>query len=808
MINSFILGLQSGGSDIAQAASDGDGVVSEETFLFTNLPELWVIGLIIVPAVIAFAWWSYGGLHRLEKRTRILLATLRGLAIAVCLLALFQPSLERIRYTKIQNQIHILVDDSASMQRKDTYPDEDQRTALETAAAVDDLAQYSRADLTRRVLEKTGGLVEQLGASHDLRMFRFERKPLPIRDLSELSSRGPRTQIGDALDLHLGASAAVNLDAVILVSDGRNNTGLSPVEVAKKYRGADLPIYTIGVGDPNPPRNIRLIGPPGPKEALRLEEILFTVTLAAEGGLAGQDVTVSLHGSRDGMPYAPLETQSAVLGQDGQPVKVRLSHAFQEAGDYTLRFEVSSLPEETSFEDNQELRFLRVNDEKIQVLFIDDMPRWEYRYVKNALLRVDPSIDTQCFLCDASRSFKQEHDDDLPALEDIPRTAEELRKYHVILIGDVPPERIASTEEAVDDWLQLLVEFVENGGGVGFLYGDSAMPERYRGTPLEDLLPVTLEEPADLHTIEIKRDEEFTIDIENPMRPHDIVLLKHDPQSNQKLWEEGFEGLRVYYPVKQAKAGATVLFRHPSAENRYGKRVLAATSVYPRGNTFFMGTDETWRWRKFYGEMYHDRFWRNVVRHLASGRLRHRDDRVDLRLDKVTVETGGQVQVNLSIQDDELHPSSLEQMPVFLRKAGSDAQKRALRSIPGELGSYQGSFTMDEPGTYSFLVYQNNNPQDKVMAREDVFVKIPDRELANSSQDKKTLVEIAKASKGGRYSFLAAATELAPELAERRSYEHEVDRSTRPLWDSLWVLITVLSLLSLEWILRKRSRLV
>jgi hypothetical protein len=784
-----------------------EAVQTEEHFLFLNLPETWVLGLLVLPAVILFARWSYGGLTRLEPRTRVTLAALRGLAIAFGLFLLFQPAFERVRYTEVQSQIHVLVDDSASMQRRDTYPDEAQRRSLELAAGVSDLAAETRAQLVRKVLEKPGGLCEQLRKTFDVRLFRFVRKPLPVRDLGELTSRGPRTQIGDALELHLAAAGSVNLDALILVSDGRNNAGQSPVEVAAKYRLADTAIYTIGVGDPNPPRNIRLIGPPGPKDALRLEEVVFETTLDAEG-LEGRPVTVTMHGARDGGPELVMASQAAVLAGDHQPVKVRLYHAFEDSGDYTLRFVVTSLPEETSHDDNQEIRFLRVNDEKIRVLFVDDLPRWEYRYVKNALKRVDPSIEVQVFLFDASLSFEQEHSDGLPPLRTLPRSLEELLKFHVILLGDVPPERIGATEDEVFQWLEHLVEFVEFGGGIGISFGDRAMPDRYRGTPLEDLLPVVLEDPVELRHMQPDRSRSFAPQLEDPAQPHDIVLLKREPENNRRLWQEGFQQLYVYYPVQQAKAGATVLLRHPTEANRYGKRVLAATSYFPRGHTFFVATDETWRWRDPYGEKYYDSFWRNVVRHLASGRLKRRDDRVELRVDKVTIETGGQVRVGLTVRDVEYQPTVVEEYPVFLRGADRAPERRTLRPVPGEVGSYQGTFTMEESGSFSFLVFENDNPQGKVLAREDVFVKIPDREMADSSQDRESLEKIAAASKDGRYVFLADAQSLMTELGDRRPFETEVDRSTRPIWDNLWTLLGLLVVLGAEWILRKRARLV
>jgi hypothetical protein len=448
------------------------------------------------------------------------------------------------------------------------------------------------------------------------------------------------------------------------------------------------------------------------------------------------------------------------------------------------------------------------------VLYLEDLPRWEYRYVHNALQRVDPSIQMQAVLFDASPKFVQEHSDELPPLKDIPRTEKELLQYHVVLIGDLAPERIAPTEEGVRSWLEMLVRFCEFGGGVGFLYGPQAMPERYRNTPLQDLLPVVLEDPVWLSNPRNKPDTSspFRARLENPLQPHEILMLQRDPALNRKLWEEGLPGFRVYYPTLRSKPGATVLMRHPIDESRYGKRPLAVVSPHPRGNTFFIATDETWIWRYPYGELYQDAFWRNVVRHLAQGRLQRRNDLLELTVDKIVLETGDSVRVQLRAQDTELQPTAEQEQPIFLRDQKGQVERRSLRSVPGEPGTYQATFTMNDPGAFSFLVFQNQNPADTVQAREDVLVRLPDRELADSSQDAATLQKIAQASseKDGRARsvFLADADSLAQDFKERKAYQSREETRTKPAWDRMTSLLVLLLLLGAEWILRKRARLV
>ncbi|MCR9245580.1 MAG: VWA domain-containing protein [bacterium] len=790
----------------------------EETFRLLNAPPLWVTILVILPLTVAFAYWSYSGLTRLERPVRVTLSILRWLAIAVCLLLVFEPAFELTTYRKTRHQVHVLVDDSASMQRKDRYPDETQRSALTELTGESEIGTRTRQELVAAALERENGVLTGLAETHDVRLFRVQRKPVPIRALSQMTSRGNRTSLGDPLDLHLTSAGNQNLEGVVLVSDGRNNSGLDPVEVAQNFAMRGIPIYTVGVGDPEPPRNAWIIGPPGPKEALREEEVGFDITLRAEG-LEGKSARIELLGSRDGGPFQPLATQMSDLPENGEGRRVRVFHAFREAGDWTLKFKLAPQEDESQLDDNEDVRFLRVNDERIRVLYIEDLPNYRYRYVKNGLKRVDPSIQMQALLLDASPLFIHESSDELEPLQRLPRTEKELLQYHVILLGEVPPEKIASTEEGIRQWLDMLVKFVEFGGGVGFLAGfhpdgfsQVSMPERYRNTPLQDLLPVVLEDPVWLMAQRREPKPAFRPLLDNPLQPHEMLMLQRDASLNRRLWQEGMAGFQVYHPVQRAKPGASVLLRHPFDENAYGKRPLAVVSPYPRGMTFFFATDETFRWRAPYGEVYQDAFWRNIVRYLAQGRLQRRNDLLELTLDKLTIETGDKVRVQLRMLDAELQPAVSSEQPIYLRDQQNQTEKRVLRAVPGEPGSYQGSFTMAESGAYSFVIFANDNPADTVLAREDVLVKVPDQEMSQSSQDREALERIAEASRSadgtGRYVFLGDVDTLVEDFRSRKAFESREDTKTEPIWDSGWSLLIVLLLLGIEWLLRKRARLI
>src|SRR5204862_7366116 len=89
---------------------------------------------------------------------------------------------------------------------------------------------------------------------------------------------------------------------------------------------------------------------------------------------------------------------------------------------------------------------LRVADDKIKVLYVDHPPRFEYRYLKNSLIR-DPKILAHCFLTSADAEFPQEHtrsDDPLfrEPLKEFPKDLKTLLEYDVVIFGDVDPSKL------------------------------------------------------------------------------------------------------------------------------------------------------------------------------------------------------------------------------------------------------------------------------------------------------------------------------------------------------------------------------
>jgi Ca-activated chloride channel family protein len=112
------------------------------------------------------------------------------------------------------------------------------------------------------------GVVAQLSADHQAVLAALDQIPLP----------NGATAIGDALKLAAGLLPPTGHRVVILITDGVNNTGTDPLEMAQYLGAHHIPVYTVGIGTPNG----GLI--PGTNEEATIDEEALRGYAAASGG--------------------------------------------------------------------------------------------------------------------------------------------------------------------------------------------------------------------------------------------------------------------------------------------------------------------------------------------------------------------------------------------------------------------------------------------------------------------------------------------------------------------------------------------
>jgi Ca-activated chloride channel family protein len=166
------------------------------------------------------------------------------LALVVLIIAAARP--QRSVAKPVTNGAVMLVDDtSGSMQATDVAPSR-LRAALRAASRfVADVPSAVQVGLLE--FARTPTVVQSPTGNHQL--------------VKDALSRVPRTSGGTAVGVAL--QTAINElrhirrvagklppGAVVLISDGASNVGISPLDVARQARAQHIPVYTISVGTP------------------------------------------------------------------------------------------------------------------------------------------------------------------------------------------------------------------------------------------------------------------------------------------------------------------------------------------------------------------------------------------------------------------------------------------------------------------------------------------------------------------------------------------------------------------------------
>ncbi|GIT77650.1 MAG: hypothetical protein Ct9H300mP32_0320 [Verrucomicrobiota bacterium] len=159
----------------------------------------------------------------------------------------------------------------------------------------------------------------------------------------------------------------------------------------------------------------------------------------------------------------------------------------REVGEFDLRLEFPVEPDEGLRDNNAAAFHIAVRVVKLSVRVVDSQPRWEYRYLRNALAR-DPGVDLSCMLFHPNIGPAAGATTSLP-FPRLARNAHALRRG--FFLGDVGVGKgQLSTKDA--GLIRGLVE--QQGSGLVFMPGRRGNHLSLMDSPLKELMPVVLDD--------------------------------------------------------------------------------------------------------------------------------------------------------------------------------------------------------------------------------------------------------------------------------------------------------------------------
>ncbi|HVX61695.1 MAG TPA: hypothetical protein VHC19_13865, partial [Pirellulales bacterium] len=768
---------------------------------------------------------------------RATLTVTRVLILLLLVLVVAAPYLKLDMKLEKKPILALLFDQSQSMGLPVGALEEDElnKTAQAAGLAVSDdkpssktraaLTQMTRAELARKaVMHQAEAWLKPLAEKYEFRVYAVGQalKPLTVEPgefkLPPSETLAAETRLGDGIAKTIDEAAGRPFAGIVLFSDGENTAGRAPVEAARTAADAQAPIFTVPTGSETPLRDIAVVDLFAPDLVSVGDTVHVSATLEVQGYLE-QKVKALLveSGSQKGEEPAVLDSKDVVLRNTEQQ-HVELAFKADRPGARTLSVRlqpVSELPEDLP-DNNSDSAVIRVSGEKLRVLYIEGLPRWDFRFLKNAMRRDHglggwglrggivagtaaggATTTTEASKQTAAQQAGTDQPDlvleteirRLPASEQavLPATLDALARYHVVILGDASPSLVRP------EFMERLAEAVrERGVGLIVAAGPQAMPHRY-GDGLLDLLPVLIKTRT--AGIQAPAYKPFRLQISPAGSIHAAMRLYDDGGRNQQTWAE----MPPYYwcaAAERPSPAATVLAYNPSVEGRYGKLPLVAHHFAGQGKVLFVGTDSTWLWRQNAGDRFFYKFWGQAIRFVARRDLDEAKKKSWVEVRPVRARPGEEARIELMAFTADGAPRQEPTLSLLLEHGDEKPETLEMTADPSVRGRYTGKFTPQSVGDFRF-VFEPGESLDAVEAR--MHVSPSTEELRRPNVNAPALAQLGK---------IVAIDEL-PSISDQLQGEPKLVSlaSEASIWDNWLVLGLLIFIYSLDVGLRRLAGL-
>lgn len=796
---------------------------------------------------------------------RIGLGILRALIFAYVIMLINRPVLQVSVQRVEPSVLAIMIDDSISMMVRDTgdtaglarTPTSQPTTGPASGEASELIGGTgpTRMDVATGLLSGNDSqLIRKLSETHALRFYRFSKdaqafgsiappdpkvakggpdlRPINAalnKELATMLPQGGETQLVPSLLTVLGDLQGQRIAGIVLLTDARETPVSAPAALVDRFKKFGVKVYPIAVGKETPLKNIAITTLTIQDSAFKDDIVSAKVGVRASGYEGDKSIKVRLRDKKTNailrMPDGrDAEAVATVTGDRSTEVEINFQP--KEIGTLDVVAEVDVEEGELNAADNKATESVAVLDAKVNVLYVDGYPRWEYRYIKNEMIR-DRTINISCLLTSADPNFPQEGDRPIPDLGPnnpetgsvfpgpitrFPETREELRKYDVVLFGDLDPRQFTDLQ------LKMVVDFVsEEAGGFGMLAGPQHAPAKYRNTSLESVLPVQLANVIVDEPDRLIRDGWRPVITDEGRRGEAAMIFRFfpDKEKNDKYIREDLQPLFWYSRGLTAKNGVgRVYAEHPIDTDPTGRKApLLVLGRFGAGRTLFSAIDDSWRWRYYTGESVFDTYWVQQIRYLARGRkLAERG--IKFTTDREKYERGQPVKISLTVLSPQLLQTLKDQPPIQVDVLDDGGQVvRHVELVRQETPDnvYTASFeATDKFGSYSVrLPALASKTQEQLRAYQ---VIVPRLELEKPEVDRASLTRLAPPE---RIIPINEAREKLPGLIQSAA-KISLDPQSYRLLDTAWKLklgdltipipraiVFFMLLLTTEWVLRK-----
>ena len=375
-------------------------------------------------------------------------------------------------------------------------------------------------------------------------------------------------------------------------------------------------MFAIGIGSPDGPRDREVLGITAGDPRLDQSSVDLHVTAVSSGfGRTPFALRVLANGQ-------VLDTRRLVPPADGSPIDQVFTVSPDSLNATVYTAEIPRDEAETVGENNSRSVLVSPAGRKRRVLLVEGAPGFEHSFMARALSG-DPGLDVDSVTRKGKNAdgqdtfFVQAGGGRSPTLTlGFPATREQLFVYDALVIANVEGEFFSRAQ------LKMAADFVaERGGGLLVLGGRSFAQRGLSGTPLEEVLPVELNDRrgglvrASRAAGDMPAHNRLMLTPEGEAHP--IMRIGGSPDETRKMWS-ALPALAASAPLGGPRPGATILALTTAPGG--GVFPVVAVQRYGQGRSMVFAGEASWRWKMMVAstDRSYEFFWRQSARWLSS----------------------------------------------------------------------------------------------------------------------------------------------------------------------------------------------
>jgi len=750
---------------------------------FEAVFPLWSI-LVVVAAYLAVVLLvSRHPVLSKRRGLRTLLLALRYVVIALVAFCLLNPSVVMPHKPGAGRRVVVVVDDSRS-------------SSLPAESRVGTRLEQMKSALA------DSKLLDQFGDDVEVQIVAVGHEPggRAVKSLDEVTGLEPATHLLAAIDKTIRDAPQMQTEAMVVFSDGIDTSHDSLEKTVQLLNRYAVPVYTYGLGSPDPQRDVAIDNIAVKKNVIAQTEVEVDVFLS-QNLCDGRTVPITItQGDR------VVATSGVTFNHDKEKVSVRFTP--DQEGLLTYNVKVAAQEGELLVENNDVLFTVNAAKRVLRVLYMEgtmyqreDRELWEYQYLEHAL-KSDGAIEVKSLFRDKNiDAFRAGVSWVRDPIDGFPTSKRDLFQYDVIISSDI------DIVYFTDEQLEWIVDFVgKHGGGYVMVGGWTSFGSGgYDESIIDKMLPVDMRGRMDGYI----EGAMFRWTYTPEGRGHPILQV--DEKQNDRALDS-VPYFRGCNRVLRAKPAATTLAEHPTARTEFGAMPLLAVQEFGKGRTMAFVPDTTAGWGAEFendwgvqDNRYFQEFWINAVRWLAEHRLQMPVKNLVVETPRASFGAGEEVPITATVLDEDYEPTAAAEVVAVVARPGSETTTLRLAPDKTETGKYGALYLPPVEGDYTVTASATLN---NVKLDEDVLkfrATAPNIEFKEYRRNDDLLGRLAALTGGSTLDD--ASLKKLPERITAALGAQKAATLTKPIWDRLPLLGALLLLLFVEWSVRRRAGL-